>query len=197
VSAGTIVMVLAIMAYSIGRQIAGEPLRVRRLIGLPAALTVIGIVDVAKSKAPGATHTDLVLIGAGCAINAAIGIGQGGLMRLEPRNGYLWGQMPRSVLWWWAAKIASGIVLDGIGHALGAALAVTSAVMLLRLGVNRLAQAAIVAPRAFVTGIPFAPEPGKAGAGPADRSVPGMSLKRRISRMLLREISNRINDAQK
>jgi hypothetical protein len=158
VSVETIVVVLGIMTYSVARQIAGEPLRLKRLIGLPAALTVIGIVDVVKSKGSGPTHTDIVLIGAGCAVNAAIGIGQGMLMRLESRNGYLWGQMPRSVLWWWAGKIASGLILDAIGHALGAQLATISAVMLLRLGVNRLAQAGIVAPRALATGTPFAPE---------------------------------------
>ena len=118
-------------------------------------------------------------------------------MRLETRNGYLWGQMPKSVLWWWGAKIASGVVLDGIGHALGAGLAVTTAVMLLRLGVNRLGQAAMVAPRALASGIPFAPEPTKqnssAGqAGPSlsdrDRRLPDANaaelavLRRRPSR---------------
>ena len=162
-SAGTVVMVLGIMAYSIARQIAGEPLRVKRLLGLPTALTVIGIVDVAKTKAPALTHTDIALIAAGVVVNVVIGIGQGRLMRLESRDGYLWGQMPVRVLWWWGAKIASGVVLDGIGHALSAGLATASAVILLRLGVNRLAQAAVVAPRALATGIPFAPEADKAG----------------------------------
>jgi hypothetical protein len=161
----TTIVVLGIMAYSIGRQIAGEPLRVKRLIGLPAALAVIGIVEVTRSKGSSPTHVDLVLIGVGCAINVVIGIGQGRLMRLESRGGYLWGQMPKSVLWWWAAKIVSGVVLDGIGHAFGAQLATVPAVMLLRLGVNRLAQAAVVAPRALATGIPFAPEPDKPEAG--------------------------------
>jgi hypothetical protein len=169
-SVETVIVVLGIMAYSVGRQLAGEPLRVKRLIGLPAALTVIGIIEVARSKGSAPTQTDLVLIGAGCAVNAVIGIGQGRLMRLESRNGYLWGQMPKSVLWWWAAKIACGVVLDGIGHALGAELATVSAVMLLRLGVNRLAQAAIVAPRALASGVPFAPEPAKPGAGRKDAS---------------------------
>jgi len=169
-SVETIIVVLGIIAYSVGRQIAGEPLRVKRLIGLPAALTVIGIVDVARAKGQTPTHLDLVLIGVGCAVNTVIGICQGRLMRLESRNGYLWGQMPKSVLWWWAAKIASGLVLDGMGHALGAQLATVSSVMLLELGVNRLAQAAIVAPRAFATGIPFTPEPDKHGAGQKGQS---------------------------
>jgi hypothetical protein len=157
----TVITIVVVMAYSVGRQIAGEPLYLKRLVGLPTALTVIGIVDVASSKGAGPTRTDIVLILAGCAINAVIGMCQGRLMRLESRKGYLWGQMPKSVLWWWAAKIGSGLILDGIGHALGAGLAVTTAVMLLRLGVNRLGQAAIVTPRAFATGIPFAPEPTK------------------------------------
>jgi hypothetical protein len=208
----TVIVVLGIMAYSIGRQIAGELLRLKRLIGLPVALTVIGIVDVARSKGPGPTHLDLVLIGAGCAINAVIGICQGRLMRLESRHGYLWGQMPRSVLWWWAAKIASGIILDGIGHALGAQLATTSAVMLLGLGVNRLAQAVIVAPRGYATGVPFAPEPDKSGArrkddpsaegtnpvsSPTAPTVLPPSMKRQLAQVLLREFNNRINDTLK
>jgi len=159
-SVETVIAIVVIMGYSIGRQVMGEPLRVKRVIGLPAALTVIGIVEVATSKGPGPTRIDIVLIGAGCAINAVIGICQGRLMRLESRNGYLWGQMPTSVLWWWAAKVASGAVLDGIGHVLDAHLATTSAVMLLGLGINRLAQAVVVVPRAFATGVPFAPEPG-------------------------------------
>jgi hypothetical protein len=158
----TVVVVLGIMAYSIARQIAGEPLRVTRLLGLPAVLTVIGIVDVAKTRAP-ASETDIVLIGVGVVVNVVIGVCQGRLMRLECREGYLWGQMPPRVLWWWAAKIGSGVILDGIGHALGAGLAIASAVMLLRLGVNRLAQAAIVAPRALATSVPFAPETDEAG----------------------------------
>jgi hypothetical protein len=163
----TIIVVIAIMAYSVGRQIVGEPLRIKRLIGLPAALTVMGIVDVVNSKGAGPTRLDIILILAGCAVNAVIGLGQGRLMNLESRSGYLWGQMPKSVLWWWGAKIASGVILDGIGHALGAGIAVTSAVMLLRLGVNRLGQAAVVAPRALASGIPFAPEPTKHQGGSA------------------------------
>lgn len=160
-SSESIAVVVLIMGYSIGRQIAGQPLRLKRLLGLPLALTVIGAVDVVNSKGQAATDTDLALIVGGCALNVMIGIGEGRLMRLGSRDGYLWGQMPTSVLWWWAAKIASGVILEGIAAALGAHLATISAVMLLRLGANRLAQAAVVAPRALATGIPFAPEPTK------------------------------------
>lgn len=39
--AETVIAVVVIMAYSVGRQTAGEPLRIKRLIGLPAALMVM------------------------------------------------------------------------------------------------------------------------------------------------------------
>jgi hypothetical protein len=95
----TVIAIVVIMVYSVGRQIAGEPLRAKRLIGLPATLTVIGIVDVANSNGPGPARLDIVLIIAGCVVNALIGLRQGRLMRLESRDGFLWGQMPKSVLW--------------------------------------------------------------------------------------------------
>jgi hypothetical protein len=154
----TVLVVLGLMVYTVIRQIAGEPLRVKRLLGLPAVLTVVGIVDLAQVKGAGPTSTDIALIGAGCLLNVIIGVAQGRMMRLEERNGYLWGQLPVSVLWWWAAKIGVAVALDLAAHVMGAHLAGASAVFLLRLGVNRLAQAAVVAPRALVTGIPFAPE---------------------------------------
>jgi hypothetical protein len=207
----TLLMVVAIMVYTVARQLVGEPLRVKRLVGLPAVLTVIGVVDVATSGVRVPTGTDIVLIAAGVAINVVIGIGQGRLMRLESRDGYLWGQMPKSVLWWWAAKIVSAVVLDGIGYALGAQLATTSAVLLLRLGVNRLAQAAVVAPRALATGVPFAPEPQASATAPKrdseDRLHPvaspspstsaETSSMEQVCRALLIQINDWINDARR
>jgi hypothetical protein len=79
-------------------------------------------------------------------------------MRLEARRGFLWGQMPVGSLWLWGLLVASRGVLDGVGYTLGAHVATGSAAILLTLGVNRLAQAAVVAPRALAAGIPFAPE---------------------------------------
>jgi hypothetical protein len=49
---GTIVVVAVIIAWVIGRQLAGEPLRAGRLIGSPVVLTVIGVADVAASGEP-------------------------------------------------------------------------------------------------------------------------------------------------
>jgi hypothetical protein len=161
VTAGTIVVVAVIIVYVIGRQLAGELLRAKRLIGSPAVLTVISVIDVATSSEPRPTAVGLALIAAGLVIAGVIGILQGKRMRLESRHGYLWGQMPASVLWLWAAYFASRGTVDVIGYAVHAQLATSSAVLLLGVGVNRLAQAVVVVPRALAADIPFGPETDK------------------------------------
>jgi hypothetical protein len=158
VSVLTIVAVVGIVAYVIGRQLIGEPLRGKRLLILPAVLAVVGIADMAGNHGRHPTATDIVLIVIGTAIAAVVGVRQGLSMRLEARRGHLWGQMPVRGLWLWVALVATRGMLDGLGYAVGAHVATGSAAILLALGVNRLAQAVVVVPRALAAGIPFAPE---------------------------------------
>jgi hypothetical protein len=139
------------------RQLMGEPLRGKRLILLPAILAIIGVIDLGQhGHHPGAT--DIVMIVIGAVIAALIGLGQGSMMRLESRNGALWGQMPVRSLWLWLGLVLSHGVLDLVSAGIGAHVAASTAPVLLTLGLNRLAQAAVVAPRALAAGIPFAPE---------------------------------------
>ena len=88
----------------------------------------------------------------------AIGIALGAMTRLERRDGYLWAQLPKRGLWLWAALIVSRLLVTGIAPADGAHVAAGTAAILLMLGLNRAAQALVVAPRAIAAGIPFAPE---------------------------------------
>lgn len=138
-STGTVVVAAVIIAWVIGRQLAGEPLRAGRLIGSPVVLTVISVFDVATSREPGPTVAGIVLTAAGLVIAGMTGVLQGRRMRLESRHGYLWGQMPASVLWLWAAYFAGRGAVDVVGYAVHAQLATSSAVLLLGVGVNRLA----------------------------------------------------------
>jgi hypothetical protein len=152
-----IVAVVAIAGYVIGRQLLGEHLRGRRLILLPIVLVAIGISQlVGHGHHPGTADIALIAIGAVVAI--AVGLAQGTLMHLEARGGTLWGQMPLRSLWLWTALVGSRVVFDVVAHGMGAHLAASTAPIILTLGINRLAQAAVVTPRAMAAGIPFTPE---------------------------------------
>lgn len=150
-----IVAVVVIVGYVIGRQLLGEHLRGKRLILLPVVLVALGLSQLVGHH-PGAA--DIALIAVSAIVASAIGVAQGALLHLETRDGTLWGQMPLRSLWLWTALVGSRIVVDVIAHGIGAHLAASTAPIILTLGINRLAQAAVVAPRAFAAGIPFAPE---------------------------------------
>jgi hypothetical protein len=152
-----IVAVIAIVAYVIGRQLIGEPLRGKRVVLLPAILAVIGVADL-SGKGHHVQPVDVVCLVVGGLVVAAIGVAQGLAMRLESRNGSLWGQMAPKALWLWLLLIVSRVVMIAIADGVHAHVAASSATILLMLGINRLGQAAVVVPRALAAGIPFAPE---------------------------------------
>jgi hypothetical protein len=153
----TVLAAIGIIFYVIGQQVVGRPLQGKRLVVLPAVLTVIGIVELTgHGSHPGAT--DIVLLIVSAVIAIATGLALGAITRLERRDGQLWAQLPKKGLWLWAGLIASRLVLAGIAHGTGAHVAAGSSAILLILGLNRAAQALVVVPRALAAGIPFAPE---------------------------------------
>jgi hypothetical protein len=153
----TVLVAIGIIVYVIGQQLLGSALSGKRLVVLPAVLTVIGIVDISGQKSHLAA-TDIVLLVVSAAIAIATGAGLGALTRLERRDGYLWAQLPKRGLWLWGGLIVSRLVIIGIAHAAGADVAAGTAAILLTLALNRGAQALVVVPRAIAAGIPFAPE---------------------------------------
>jgi hypothetical protein len=164
-SALTIVAVIAILAYVIGRQLLGEAIRGKRLIVLPAVLTGIGLLDLTKHNVH-PTGTDILLIAIGAVIAVAVGVAQGRMMRLEERDGGLWGQLPLAGLWLWALLYLSRGALIGVAHGTGAHVAAGTQPELLILGINRLGQAASIATRALTAGIALTPE--KDGSQPLE-----------------------------
>jgi hypothetical protein len=153
----TVVAAVAVAAYVVGRQLIGEPLRGRRVVRLPAILAIIGVIDLHSSSAP-VRPVDVGLLAIGAVIAAAVGLAQGQTLRLESRDGSLWGQLPPKGLWLWLLLVGSRVGLTVVAHGLNAQLAASTATILLMLGINRLAQAAVVVPRARSAGIAFAPE---------------------------------------
>jgi hypothetical protein len=156
-SAIEILAVIAIIGYVIFRQVQGEPLRGRRAVVLPAVLTVIGLVNL-RSGGAHLTAADITCLAVGAAGSAATGLGLGAVTRLQARGGHLWAQLPLRGLWLWAALVAWRVAMVVLASGLHAHIAASSATLLFSLGVNRLAQAAVIVPRAIAMGIPFAPE---------------------------------------
>lgn len=153
----TVLAVIGIVVYVIGKQLVGGAVTGKRLVVLPAVLTVIGIVDIASHKShPDAT--DIVLLVVSAAIAIAVGVGLGAITRLERREGHLWAQLPGQGLWLWGGLILSRLAIVGVAHATDARVAAGTTAILLMLGLNRAAQALVVVPRAIRAGIPFAPE---------------------------------------
>jgi hypothetical protein len=153
----TVALAIGIIVYVIGQQVVETALRGKRVVVLPAVLTVIGIVDIAGQKShPDAT--DIVLLVVSAVIAIGIGAGLGVMTRMERRDGYLWVQLPKQGLWLWAGLIIGRLIITGIAHAADAHVAAGTTAILLTLGLNRGAQTLVMVPRAIAAGIPFAPE---------------------------------------
>jgi hypothetical protein len=181
-SAIEILAVIGVIGYVIFRQVQGEPLRGKRAVVLPLVLTVIGFLNL-TGNGSGTGHltgTDVACLAVGTAGSAVIGLAFGAVMRLESRGGYLWAQLPLRGLWLWAALAGWRVLVMVLSSGLHAHVAASAATLLLSLGVNRLAQAAVVVVRATGMGVPFAPEKdGRVflgdtlGCGPGGQDSPG------------------------
>ena len=157
-SAIEIIAVIGIIGYIIFKQVRGEPLRGKRAVLLPAVLTVIGFTDLHGTNGSHLATADITALVIGTAGSAVIGLAFGAVMRLEERGGYLWAQLPVRGLWLWGAMVGWRLVAFGLADAMHAHVAASSSTLLFSLGVNRLAQAAVIVPRAMAMGVPFAPE---------------------------------------
>jgi hypothetical protein len=152
-------VLLGVVAAVIISQVKGVTLSGRRMVLLPVILIGFGAVNLAGMHGVGVL--DIVCIAVSAAIAAAIGLGQGWAMHLESRGGALWGRLPLRGLWWWAALIATRIGMLAVAAALGAKAAGSVDAVFLVLGINRLAQSAMIGLRASRAGLPL--------GGPASR----------------------------
>ncbi len=151
-----ILVVIGVVGFVIYQQVAGQAVQGRRLIVLPAVLTVVGFIDLR-----GAKHidtADIVWLTVGAIGSLLIGLAFGAITRLRERDGALWSQLPLRGLWLWVGLIAWRVLIMVLAHKSGAHVAASATPLLFTLGLNRLGQAAVIAARAMAAGIPFAPE---------------------------------------
>ena len=150
-----ILVVIGIIGFVIYQQLAGQLLQGKRLVVLPAVVTVIGFLDLRGHHMGPA---DIAWLTVGAAGSLLIGLAFGVITRLESRDGVLWGKMPLRGLWLWVALVACRVLVMVLAARTGAHVAASTTPLLFTLGLNRLGQAAVIASRAMRAGIPFAPE---------------------------------------
>jgi hypothetical protein len=151
-----ILAVIAIIGFVIYQQIAGQQIQGRRLVVLPALLTIIGLADLHGARH---LHTaDYLWLTVGAIGALLIGLALGAATRIGSRDGVLWAKLPLRGLWLWVALFAWRGLIMVIAARTGAHVAASTTPLLLTLGLNRMGQAAVIAPRAILAGIPFAPE---------------------------------------
>ena len=150
-----ILVVIGIIGFVIYQQLAGQLLQGKRLVVLPAVVTVIGFLDLRGHHMGPA---DIAWLTVGAAGSLLIGLAFGLITRLESRGGVLWGKMPLRGLWLWVALAAWRVLIMVLAARTGAHVATSATPLLFTLGLNRLGQAAVIAFRAMRAGIPFAPE---------------------------------------
>ena len=151
-----ILVVIGVVGFVIYQQVAGQAVQGKRLIVLPAILTVVGFIDLHNAKH--IDTADIVWLTVGAIGSLAIGLAFGAVTRLRERNGALWAQLPLRGLWLWAALIGWRVLVMVLAAKSGAHVAASTTPLLFTLGLNRLGQAAVIATRAMSAGIPFAPE---------------------------------------
>jgi len=151
-----ILVVIGVVGFVIYQQVAGQAVRGRRLIVLPAVLTVVGFLDLHNAKH--IDTADIVWLTVGAIGSLLIGLAFGAITRLQERDGALWAQLPLRGLWLWIGLIAWRGLVMALAYKSGAHVAASATPLLFTLGLNRLGQAAVIATRAMAAGIPFAPE---------------------------------------
>jgi hypothetical protein len=150
-----VLAVIGIIGFVIYQQLAGQLLQGKRLVVLPAVVTVIGLFDLRGHHMGPA---DIAWLTVGAAGSLLIGLAFGLIMRLESRDGALWGKMPLRGLWLWVALVAWRVLIMVLAARTGAHVVASFTPLLFTLGLNRLGQAAVIVARAMRAGIPFAPE---------------------------------------
>jgi hypothetical protein len=155
-SAIEIIAVVAIIGFVIYQQVAGQRVQGKRLLVLPAVLTVIGYFDLHGAKH--LNHKDYLWLTVGAIGSLLIGLAFGAITKLSARDGVLWAKLPLPGLLLWVGLLAWRGLIMVLAARTGAHVAASTTPLLFTLGLNRLGQGVVIAARAMAAGIPFAPE---------------------------------------
>jgi hypothetical protein len=157
-----ILIVVAVVVYLFARRLAGEPLKARRLVILPAVITIWGGYQVVHVH--GVHTVDVAVIGVSVVVSLLLGVVRGTTIQVFVQNGHLWQKYTFATIAVWVLSIAIRFGIDWAGHLAGATTSVLTAALVLTLGVSFLGEAAVVGARGLRLGAPFAPQDARRGA---------------------------------
>lgn len=150
-----IVLILAAVGYLLFRRVLGEPAQAKRMLMLPAVLSVIGLSDVSGQAVSGQAETSLsslslLFLAATAAISVILGVLRGASVRISRRDGVAFVRYTAVTVALWVVNLA---IKFGANLTLGAidptdAGAVSNG-LLLTIGVGILAEGLVVIYRAL------------------------------------------------
>ncbi|MET1073966.1 MAG: DUF1453 domain-containing protein [Umezawaea sp.] len=144
-----IVLIIAAIAYIVARRLLGEPAEAKRVLALPAVLTVVGLVDVTKvAQSPVAIG---FLVGT-TVVSVLLGLLRGASIRVFERDGVAHLKYTAGTLVLWAVNI---VLKLGAGFALGVVDPATDHAggngLMLTLGAGMVAEGLVVMAKAMGT----------------------------------------------
>jgi hypothetical protein len=159
----TVLLVIAVLAYSMVRRFLGEPLTARRLVVLPLLLTAYGVFQVGQA---GFAHSaaDIAALVTGGVVAVAGGAVRGLTTRVFIRDGHVWYRYTWVTIAVWIGLIVLRFGQAAVAVALGADRGVLAMALLMMLGLSFLGEAAVAGPRALATGASFAPRRSRVAA---------------------------------
>jgi hypothetical protein len=145
-----IVLILAAVGYLLVRRLMGEPAQAKRMLVLPAVLSLIGLSDVSGQVT---TPLSLLFLVATAAISVVLGVLRGASMRISQRDGLAFVRYTGITVVLWVVNLA---IKFGANLALGAidpkdAVPVGDS-LLLTLGLGILAEGLVALYRALRSG---------------------------------------------
>jgi hypothetical protein len=147
---------VAVVVYLFARRLAGEPLAARRLVVMPAAVTIWGGYQLLHTHG-GLGTVDLMVVVIAAAASLALGVARGATIRVFVRDGQLWQRYTFVTIGVWLLSVVIRLGIDWAGHLAGAGTSVLTSSLVLSLGVSFLGEAAVVGTRGLRHRAPFAP----------------------------------------
>lgn len=162
-------VIVALIVWTLARRLAGQQLQARRMLMLPAVVTVWGVWQLDGVHL---TASEAVLLG----VQAVISIGLGGLramtIQVYLRDGVAWFRYRWLTIGLWAVTIAVRVVFAVATGALNPATSDAGIPSLLvGLGVGLLAEAGVVVARVTVRGLPLAERPLRQRSGRRSQAI--------------------------